>query len=607
MAERAASLAEIADVPTGSLILVTGPPGAGKSDFSHQVVLNGLAMERPVIFATTEQGPAEITDLLREKGMGELPPGSLNFVDAFAQTVGLSTPGRPDTVHASCEDLNSLSMGIARLQQRVGRKEILLAFDSLTSPYLFSKDEMFRFMRLCLLKFAAEGNSVVALVDEGCGKAEDLVAMMSVADGVIKMEMGEDEQLLNLVKHPKARATRIQIPIEPERMGLAARIFDPSVLRDFIRAMALGGGAVMRQEVGDFVNLFWPNFAHWSGMLWDPKRFPMMTYEFNKEDGPALMRLCREDEAVGRAFFPWRKRILLKVLFPESFSKVGDMRKILRWPVLKAERSGAVEYLEDVSTTDEHTFRVYENCDCWGFENVGAPMASHLPPLIAGGCMGFEYWKGLERDWNAIETKCIGLGDPYCEFKLVPGEIAELRGSLEKDVSAIERIHERLMDQLMGFLLEAKPLAERPTLGTDVHLHVAFHAMAFPALAGQRYRMALRMGGARSGKEVGERLIDSGLSDDEALKRVIGFLEHCKVGKVTLGPRSGQVLGETIRIRENCESSQTRLFATKIKQPSCYFTTGFFNGLFSAVKNQHVREVKCIAAGDPYCEWEILS
>jgi len=107
------------------------------------------------------------------------------------------------------------------------------------------------------------------------------------------------------------------------------------------------------------------------------------------------------------------------------------------------------------------------------------------------------------------------------------------------------------------------------------------------------------MGGARSGKEVGERLIiDDGLSEDEAINRVISFMNYCKVGKV--------ILGETVRIRENCESSQTKVFATKIKQPSCYFTTGFLNGLFSAVKNQHLREIKCIAAGDPYCEWEII-
>jgi len=65
------------------------------------------------------------------------------------------------------------------------------------------------------------------------------------------------------------------------------------------------------------------------------------------------------------------------------------------------------------------------------------------------------------------------------------------------------------------------------------------------------------------------------------------------VGKVTVG--------ETIRMKENCEA-----FGLEAEEPLCFFTTGFLNGLFSAVKNQRVREVKCIAAGDPYCEWEIV-
>jgi predicted hydrocarbon binding protein len=146
-------------------------------------------------------------------------------------------------------------------------------------------------------------------------------------------------------------------------------------------------------------------------------------------------------------------------------------------------------------------------------------------------------------------------------------------------------------------LLHGKPLLERPTLGSDVNVHRVCHAMVFPALAGERYRMVLGMGGARSGKLVGERLLEAGLNEDDAVKRVLDFLNQCNVGKVSVG--------ETIRIVENCESSQTKLFTTKEKTPSCYFTTGFLNGLFSAVKNQHVREIKCIAAGDPYCEWEI--
>ena len=63
-------------------------------------------------------------------------------------------------------------------------------------------------------------------------------------------------------------------------------------------------------------------------------------------------------------------------------------------------------------------------------------------------------------------------------------------------------------------------------------------------------------------------------------------------------------LADTIKIRENRESLYTKLLQTKWDEPSCYFTTGFLNGFFSAVKNQHVKETKCIAMGDPYCEWE---
>ena len=591
------SLAQLQEVPPENMILLVGPPGSGKSAFCEQAILQSLAVDRPIIYVTTDCDPSRVEKALRDRGLGEFEPGVLNFVDAYNETVGLSVSDRPDTVRADCTSLSSIGIAISKLQERIGRKGVLLVFDSLTSPYLLSGPEIVRFMRLTLSRFTGEGNSVLACFDEGSGKEEDVVTMMSIADGVIKIETEEDKRRMHVVKHPRVRPTRIEVPITP-LIGLEARIFDTSVLREILRTMMLGGKSVVRSEVGDYVNLFWPNLAHWSGMLWDPKRFPTMTYEMNKEDPPSLFKLSREDEAVKRAYIPWRMRLLMNFI-PKSFSKVKDMKKLIKTMSsgpLEKERVGVLEYREDISKTDEHYFMVYENSDCWGFENIGAPIASYLPPFIAGMCKGIEYWKGFERDWNAVETKCIGLGDQYCEFKLVPGEIDELRGSLEKDSSIIENIHNRLMDHLMGYLLHEKPLVERPRLGSDVYIHPVFHAMAFPAMAGERYRIALRMGGAKVGKEVGEHLIEAGLMEDEAVKRVLNLLDHCRVGKISMN--------EMIRIRENCESSQTKLFATKIKEPSCFFTTGFLNGFFSAVKNQHVKETKCIAMGDPYCEWE---
>jgi len=582
------SLAKIQEPPERGLILLVGPPGAGKSTFCHQVVLNSIAADRPVIFVTTEQSAPDIISLLRERGLGEPTPGLVSFVDAFSETVGVETPERPDTICANCVDLNSISIATTRLQEKMGPKGILLAFDSLTSPYLFSGAEVTKFVRLFLSKFAAEGNSVLALMDEGCGKEEDLGAMMSVADGILRMEIQEGLRIVNVVKHPKVSPTRVEVPTEPERVELKPTIsFDPSVMRQMVRWFLQGSEAALRGEVGDFVNLFWPNLAHWSGMLWDPKRFATMIYGLNKEDAAELREQIR--------YFPWQFRLMVKFFWPKNPNKVKDMKKVVsRWKGALRERSGILEYLEDISKSDEHYIRVHESSDCWGLENIGATIASHLPPFFAGICkaLGKE-----ERDWNAIETKCIGLGDPYCEWKVVPGEIDELRDCVEKDRAVVERIHERLLEHLTGFLVEGRPLVERPRLGSDVHLHVAFHAMGFPHLAGERYRMAQRMGGAKSGREVSKRLMEAGIKEDDAISRVIEFMNYCKVGKVTLG--------ETIRIKENCESLRSKLFTT-IREPSCYFTTGFLNGLFSAVKNQHVREIRCMAAGDPYCEWEII-
>jgi predicted hydrocarbon binding protein/KaiC/GvpD/RAD55 family RecA-like ATPase len=585
------SLTQIQEVPPKSMILLVGPPGSGKSTFCQQVALQSLAMDRPIIFVTTEYGPSEAERALKERGLREVEPGLLNFVNVYHETVGLSVSDRPDTVHAHCEDLSSIGIAISKLSERIGRKGVLLVFDSLTSPYLFSGSEVLRFIRMTLSRFAAEGNAVLACIDEGCGKSEDLVAMMSLSNGVVKMETEDGRRVLNVVKHPIVEPTRIEVP----GAKVLEKLWDMRLWHEEVMTMGLrmmkGGPLLVRTEVGDYVNLFWPNFAHWSCMLWDPKSFPEMKYEMSKEHGEGM----KETMSVAS----WHQRLLFQLYIPKSFSRVKDMKKL--WKIfqkmLEPLHVGIGEYLEDVSKTDEHYIRVYESSECCGFENVGAPMASMLPPSIAGVCKGLESWKGLERDWNAVEVKCIGLGDPYCEIKVAPGEIIELKDSLGAiDSTVLDRMHDWLIDRLMGFLLDGKPLVERPRLGSDVGLSVIMHGMVHPALAGERYRVVMRMAGAKAGKEVGEHLMEAGAREDKAVKRILDFLENCKVGRVTMN--------ETMRMKESCEGVWTKFRTKRWEEPCCYFTTGFVNGFFSVVKNQHVKETKCIGMGDPYCEWE---
>jgi predicted hydrocarbon binding protein len=542
---------------------------------------------------STEHSPEEILDLLAEAGMGRVPAGLLSFVDAFSETVGLSTGTRADTAKANCQDLNSISMAVVGLQRRIRRENTLLAFDSLTSPYLFNKEEAFRFISLFLGRFTSEGNAVLALLDEGCGQDADYNAMMSAADGIIKISVMDEARTLSVMKHPNLKPVKIELPSEPERASMKPSFtFEPGVMRQFLRAYTRGEG--MRVEVGDFVNLLWPDLAHWSCMLWDPKGFSTMIYDLNKEESSMVKETL--------PFYPWTFRLKLGLagllgMMPKNLSEPKDVRGFPKmWPPATIERIGILEYLEDESRTDEHHIRIHESSDCWGLESVGTAVASHLPPSLAGTCIGLERRGGLERDWNAVETKCIGLGDPYCEWKLVPGEIDGLRASLEKDAPTVERVYHRLMNRLIAYMLEGEPLVERPRLGSEIHIHAVMHVMGFPHVAGERYRMAQRMGGAKSGRDLGSKLMDSGFGVGEATERLVEFMNHCKVGEVTSG--------ETFRIWENCECLRTKIGATGIREPCCYFTTGFLSGFFSAVRDQHVKETKCTVAGDPYCEWE---
>ena len=578
------SIAQLQEVPPRNLILLVGSPGSGKTAFCQQTILQNLAMDRPIIYVTTECGSSEAGQTLRERGLGKIEPGLLNFVDAYSETVGVSLSDRPDTVPADCANLSSIGIAISKLEERIGKKGILLIFDSLVSPYLLAGPEIIRFIRLTLSKFVAEGNAILACMDEGCGRQEDVGAMMSLANGVIEMDLEEERKVLNVVKHPNVKPTKIEISIDKtwEQRAWDVKTWDREMYKRSFEAEQKGS---LDREFGALaVNIFWPSIMRWNSLLWDSHRFTTMMYDFLIQFGASFREIV--------SMLPWHMKLLYKISMPKSFSQVKDMKKLMRFFQQMMQRRGIciMEYVDEISKTDEHYIRVYESYECSGFENVGTTISFIFAPLLAGVCHGLEK---EEREWNAIETKCIGLGDTYCEFKLVPGEIAELKNSLQKDSSALERIHDRLMQRLTDFFLHEKPLVERAKLGCNLAYSPE---TSFPFMA-ERFRMAFRMGGARAGKKIGECLMDSGLTGDTAVKRMVSLLKYAKVGEIKVD--------ETIKIRDNVESNWIPLFYTmKWEEPCCFFTTGFLNGFFSIVRNQHVKETKCVAMGDPYCEWE---
>jgi predicted hydrocarbon binding protein/KaiC/GvpD/RAD55 family RecA-like ATPase len=575
------------------MILLVGSPGAGKSAFCEQTVLQSLSINRPIIFVTTEYAPSTVKKVLRGRGLGEIESGLLCFIDAYNETVGLSVSDRPDTVNADCNDLSSLDIGISRLEDGIGKKGVLLVFNSLTSPYLFSGSEILRFMKRTLSRFAAKGNAVLACIDEGCGKQEDLVAMMSQAHGIIKIEREEaNQRTLNVIKHPNVGAAKI--PFSVERATRAV----PYKINDEIRHKFVGGKAnsfeslfrwKSRKGLKDGVDILWYQIIFWGGLHWDPQRFPALLYDMTKDYGV----LVAKDMSTGTGMkwpMGWLYRRMYSWMKPKDFSVKNTKKLIQRWNAgMKGAKIYQLEYLEDISRADEHHIRKFESPISWGFPKVDASLCFHDAAELAAIFTAFD---PEGRDWNTVEYTCIGQGAPYCELKMVPENSSEFQDFLRMvDAPKLEEINEHIKESILNLVLHGKRLPERPTLGHQFHYHEIIEDTALLATFSERYQVALRLAGANSGRKMANLLLDNGVKKAQATKHLIALYEHTNAGKLTVG--------ETVRMEENCES-----YGLKVGQSLCFFTTSFLNGFFSTVQNQHLKETKCQAAGDDYCEWE---
>lgn len=580
------SVNELMEIPIGKTVLFIGPPGSGKSTFCQEIVLHNLAVNKPVIFITTEYGSREAEDFLKEKGLTPSFSELLNYVDGYNQTVGLPVIDRPDIINASSGNLTSLGIAFAKHQRRIGRKGILLVLDSLTSSYLLCGSEVVRFLRLTLSRFAGDGNAVLVCFDEGSSKQEDLVGMMSISDGVIKVGIEKNLKTFEIIKHPLLKPKKIQISYDKSK-HTPISTYDIEYFKQNIRLYWNLNKKPLRDQTGDFIDITWRNLIFWSGMLWDPIRFPIIMYDWIKYS--YNMKNFGIDLF---SYLPLKERIAVKLFMPKNFSKVNDVKKMNKqfFKNFKSDfKIGKLEYLENKSKTDEHYFKMSENYECWGLGNVGSSLAIVRPAMLSASLTGFD---SDNRDWNIFETKCVGFGDPFCEFKMISGQIDEVHSSIKKKREVIEEVNNHIMDSLFDFLLHNRLLIERPTLGRFVHMH-DLQRITSSANSIKKLQLIFRMGGAKAGKIIGEKLIDSGLSKKEAINQVVKLIEYCKVGIMSIN--------RTVKILENCES-----FGSKNKAPSCHFTTGFLNGFFSSIKNQHLLESKCLGVGDPYCEWEFV-
>ncbi|MEM5883162.1 MAG: 4-vinyl reductase [Candidatus Aenigmatarchaeota archaeon] len=101
-----------------------------------------------------------------------------------------------------------------------------------------------------------------------------------------------------------------------------------------------------------------------------------------------------------------------------------------------------------------------------------------------------------------------------------------------------------------------------------------------------------------------KKFLPKDLTKEEVIKEFLKYLEYWGFGSVDIiSLEVEKEIKSLIRIY-GCPFSQ---YYEKSNKPVCYITAGIIAGLFSAILNKKVsiKERKCKAVGDNFCEFEV--
>lgn len=579
------SLADVLEVPPGTLVVVVGAPGAGKSTFlSRSLAYHLFDLKKPVVVISTKSPPDEIRRHL-QKGQRidpkRLEGVPLRFVDAYSATVGLHRHGA-SALEASCNDPTSIGIALGKALPDFSR-DALVAVESLTPIYLLSERFLVKFVQSTLLRHAGEGRRVVAVMDEGVGRPEDLNALLALIPAVFRIQVDGHSRTLEVLKHPSLGRGKLTIEsIESPAKLLQCRselTEDTEALGAHWESHAGKSPGFVRPKLGDLVGVAWIQLVYLGGLTWDSRRFPSLVYDASRD----LYNHCltRGRKESGEDTSSIHDLELARELILGSNS--SEARERLNW--------ARAEFRTELSVPENQVVRLHEAATSWNMGELGARVCFYDCGVFAGAAQAYDR-DGCE--WHAFEKKCMAGGDPYCEISLRPEPTKELETYLNScEGSKCEEVMNTLVEVIMKIALGRAESPVRPTLGSDARLAAFQESTSVPAISDERFMLAVRLAGANVGKKLGESFLRAGIKQRDSREALATLFSKLKIGRF--------FVTDTLKVYENCES-----YGIRATRPVCFFTTGFLNGFFSITEGVKLRELECVGAGAQYCEWEFL-
>jgi KaiC/GvpD/RAD55 family RecA-like ATPase len=182
-------------IPQGSLCLVLGPPGAGKSILGKRFLFTGIESGEQCFLVATNEGEDRILETMRlfnwDKGIK-----ALHVLDSYSWKSG----GSRSKYSASLTSLTDLSVGITAILDDFGigdKDKARIVIDSFTDVINYGGSERaLRLLDTVHTKLQNRGVTGLVLLEEGVHDEKTVKSVEYATDGTIRMKFSDQGRFM---------------------------------------------------------------------------------------------------------------------------------------------------------------------------------------------------------------------------------------------------------------------------------------------------------------------------------------------------------------------------------------------------------------------------
>ena len=208
-------------LPDSYTLMVTGPPGAGKTPILHNWIDFYLRNNRPIVLLAFDDSPSNLRGPLGGYTQEKLPEyegkGIATLVDCYSSIAGV--PSQEKYALKNRTDLNELSLLITDLfneKSKLGNPKIIV--DSATPLFTYKDPQLVvQFLSSMAVKVKSKGGAFLTSLTSGTISEENVRRLQTLMDFALELRVieveGRQKRQVRVVKARGQRAYEEWIPI----------------------------------------------------------------------------------------------------------------------------------------------------------------------------------------------------------------------------------------------------------------------------------------------------------------------------------------------------------------------------------------------------------